>query len=162
MRLLLLLLPLLLWARQLTYDVYVYFFPVGKVEIKLTDEGAYARGYTKEGWRWLYSYDFEFFQNGEKLFLIEVEKGKKKLYEGRRVYEKKPWIPLLIEFLKTGKVRETELFKVKKDKTTLRVVPLKSKKVKEIIIKGGNPPKEIVIKGALEIKLVLKHDEGRD
>jgi len=156
--LLLLLLPALLFPKELVYEVYLFFFPVGEVKIELSEGRALAEGKTKEGWRWLYSYDFKFVQEGDEVLLVEVEKGKKKTYEGKKVYEKKPWIPVVVEYLRTGTVKETDFFKVKRENGTLRVIPLKSKKVKEIVLEGGNPPKEIKIEGKADITLKLKYE----
>jgi len=158
----LLLLFAFVFGRTLTYDVYLYFFKVGKVEIDIRDGKVVARGSTDPSMRWLYSYDFTFTQEGERMLLVEREKGKEKVFRDEEIYEKKPWLPLIVEYMKEGKVRESELFRVKNEGEALVVYPLKSKKVKKVVIKNGKgAPREIVIYGKAKLTLRLR-DEGAD
>ncbi len=140
-----------------TYEVYLLFFRVGEIKINVEKKKAEAEGKTYESWRWLYDYNFKFIQKGKDIFLYEKEGKKKRVLKGRKVYEKKPWIPLIVEYLREGRVSENELFKVKVEKDRLIVIPLKSKKVKRIILYGKGVPEEILIEGSLTLKLKLKN-----
>jgi len=158
---LLLLLKALLFAETYTYEVYLFFFKVGEIKVELGKNEAKAEGHTYKSWRWLYSYDFKFVQKGSKLFLEEIEKKKRKRYEGREVYEKKPWIPVVVEYLKSGRIPDNSLFTLKREKNKVVVLPKRSKRLKKIELFGGKPPRKIVIYGKVMLTLKLK-DERKD
>ena len=129
---------------------------MGEIKITLTQNRAVAEGRTYKSFEWLYRYNFRFLQEGKKIFLYEREKDKERVYEGQEVYEKKPWIPVVVEYLRNGKVQESELFSVRREGEKVIVIPKKSKKVKRIILYGGKIPKKIKIYGKLTITLILK------
>jgi len=147
------------FSKTFHYDVYVFFFRVGEIKIQIDKDKSYAEGRTLKSMRWLYSYDFKFYENRGEMKLYEREKGKVRIFGKEKIYEKKPWIPLLVEYLKTGKVSGNDLFKVKKEANNLIVIPLKSKRVKKIVIKGKEIPKEVVIYGKIKVKLKLRNDK---
>ncbi|AAC07489.1 hypothetical protein [Aquifex aeolicus] len=147
------------FSKTFYYDVYVFFFRVGEIKIQIDKEKSYAEGKTLESMKWLYSYDFRFYEEKGDMKLYEREKEKVRVFGKDKIYEKKPWIPLLVDYLKTGKVKENNLFKVKKEGNKFIVIPLKSKRVKKIILKDGKVPKEIVIHGKVKIKLKLRKAE---
>ncbi|GAB6065389.1 hypothetical protein JCM9492_04810 [Aquifex pyrophilus] len=157
MRLLLLLLLIsFTFPLTATYEVYLFFFKVGEIKVHVEKDKALAEGKTYETWRWLYDYNFKFIQRGKEITLYEREGRKEKVLKGEKVYEKKPWIPLIVEYLRDGKVRKSELFKVKEEKGRLVVIPLKSKRVKRVILYGKGVPKEILIEGKVSLNLKLK------
>ncbi|HIQ48264.1 MAG TPA: hypothetical protein EYH58_01315, partial [Aquifex aeolicus] len=133
--LIILLLFSLSFSKTIIYDVYLYFFKVGNVRIELKNNETYAEGKTLEAMRWLYTYDFKFVQKGNEMFLYEREKNKERIFNKEDVYRKKPWLPLIVEFIREGKIKETNLFKVKDKVEFLEVFPTNSKKIKKIIIK---------------------------
>ena len=158
--LIILLLFSLSFSKTIIYDVYLYFFKVGNVRIELKNNETYAEGKTLESMSWLYTYNFKFVQKGNEVFLYEREKNKERIFNKEDVYRKKPWLPLIVEFIKEGSIRETNLFKVKDKVEFLEVFPTNSKKIKKIIIKrdfkNKNIPKEIIIYGKVKLSLKLK------
>ncbi len=156
--LILLLFSALVLAKSYTYEVYLFFFRVGEIKVELKEDGATAEGRTYEGWRWLYSYDFKFLQKGDRILLYEREKGKERRYEGKEVYEKKPWIPVVVEYLRSGKIPDNDLFTLKEEKNRVLVIPKKSKRLKKIELYGGRPPREIVIYGKVKLTLRLRDE----
>ncbi len=154
--LILLFLISLSFSKTLTYGVKVLWFEVGEIKIVLTEDKAFAEGKTYESFEWLYRYNFKFVWDKEKIYLYEKEKNRERVYEGSKIYEKKPWIPVVVEYLRNGKVKETELFSVKQEGNKIVVIPKKKKKLKKIVIYGKGIPKEIKIYGKLTITLILK------
>ena len=144
------------FSRTLTYGVKVFWFEVGKIKITITKDRAVAEGRTYKSFEWLYKYNFKFIQEKGKILLLEKENGKERIYEGRKVYEKKPWIPVVVEYLRNGRIRENGMFKIKREGDRLIVLPTKSKKLKKIIIYGKGIPKKIEIRGKITITLILK------
>lgn len=154
--LLLLLLVSFAFSKTITYGVKVLWFEVGEIKITLTQDKAVAEGRTYKSFEWLYRYNFRFVWDRENIFLYEREKDRERIYKGKRVYEKKPWIPIVVEYLRNGRVKESELFSVKREGNKVLVIPKKSKKVKKIVIYGERTPKKIKIYGKLTITLILK------
>ena len=144
------------FSKTLTYGVKVLWFEVGEIKIVLTEDKALAEGKTYKSFEWLYRYNFKFVWDKEKIYLYEREKNKERVYEGKKVYEKKPWIPVVVEYLRSGKVKETELFSVKQERDKIVVIPKKKKKLKKIVIYGKGIPQKIKIYGKLTITLILK------
>ena len=144
------------FAKTLTYGVKVLWFEVGEIKIVLTEEKALAEGKTYKSFEWLYRYNFKFVWDKNNIYLYEREKNKERVYKGKKVYEKKPWIPIVVEYLRSGKVKESELFSVKSEGDRIIVIPKKSKKLKKIVIYGQKVPKKIKIYGKLTITLILK------
>ncbi|RUM31395.1 MAG: hypothetical protein DSY42_02805 [Aquifex sp.] len=157
---LILLLFSLSFSKTIIYDVYLYFFKVGNVKIELKDNETYAEGKTSEGMSWLYTYDFKFVQKGNEMFLYEREKNKERIFRREDVYRKKLWLPLIVEFIKEGRIKETNLFKVKDKGKFLEVFPTNSKRIQKIVIKrdlkSKNIPQEIIIYGKVKLSLKLK------
>jgi len=147
------------FSKTFYYDVYVLFFRVGEIKIQIEKNKSYAEGKTLKSMSWLYSYNFKFYEEKGDMKLYENEKGRVKVFGKEKIYEKKPWIPLLVEYLKSGKIVENNIFKVKREENNLVVIPLKSKRVKKILIKDGKIPREIIIYGRVKIKLKLKKAE---
>ncbi|WP_461829762.1 hypothetical protein [Aquifex sp.] len=154
--LILLLLVSLSFSKTITYGVKVLWFEVGEIKVILTQDKAVAEGKTYKSFEWLYRYNFKFVWKRNKIYLYEREKDKERVYEGNQVYEKKPWIPIVVEYLRSGKVKESKLFSVKREGNKIIVIPKKSKKVKKIVLYGGKIPKKIKIYGKLTITLILK------
>ncbi len=144
------------FSKTIVYGVKVLWFEVGEIRIRLTEDKAYAEGRTYKSFGWLYRYNFRFVWDRDRVFLYEREKDRERVYEGRKVYEKKPWIPVVVEYLRRGKVKESELFSVKREGKEIVVVPKKSRRLRKIVIYGNGVPKRIKIYGKLTITLVLK------
>lgn len=148
------------FSKTIIYDVYLYFFKVGNVKIQLKDNETYAEGKTSKDIRWLYTYDFKFIQKGNEMFLYEREKNKERIFKREDIYRKKPWLPLVIEFIKEGSIKGANLFKVKDKGAFMEVFPTNSKRIKKIVIKKGlknrNIPGEIIIYGKVKLRLKLR------
>ena len=157
MRLLIfLLLVSLSFSKTLTYGVKVLWFEVGEIKIVLTKDRALAEGRTYKSFEWLYRYNFKFVWEKDRIYLYEREKDRERVYEGKKVYEKKPWIPIVVEYLRNGKVKKTDIFSVKQEGDKIVVIPKKKKKLKKIVIYGKGTPEKIKIYGKLTITLILK------
>ena len=155
--LLIFLLISLSFSKTITYDVYVLFFKVGEIKIKLNKNYAYAEGRTVNGWELIYSYNFKFIQEGKKLELYEKEKGKERIYKGKKVIEKKPWIPLIVEYLQRGKVEKTQDYRIVEKENRIEIYPKKSKRLKKVYIYGSRIPERIEIYGKVKIILKLRN-----
>ncbi len=142
------------------YKVYYSFIPVGKIIFKWEKDNIEVKGSVYPYLKFLYDYNFVFESRGNDFSLIEREGGKLKVYKKEDIYRKKPWLPLVVKFLKTRKADENGKFypyKLEVEDKKYIIYPLKSKKVKRIeIIFDGNIkfPKEIRIYGNHYIKLV--------
>lgn len=152
-------------AKQVFYKSSVYGINVGEVVIEEQKGEIYVNGSTYRGVSWLYNYSFKFKSEGNNYYLFENENGKQKIYTNAKIYKKKAWLPILVNFIKFGKVDKNISsyypFKLKitnldKDLTKYTIIPTKSKKVKKIeftVGKKDNFPLRIFIDGKIDITL---------
>ncbi len=149
------------FAKEALYKVYYGFLPVGEVVLKWNKDDIYVKGKVYDYLSFIYDYDFEFKWSDNDVFLYEKENGKKKVYRGKKLYEKKPWLPLLVKFLKTKKPDEKAKdfpYRLKIEGNKFIIFPIHSKKVSKIVVyfkdKEDIFPEKIKIYGKHYIKLV--------
>ncbi|NPA17012.1 hypothetical protein [Persephonella sp.] len=143
------------------YKVYVYFLPVGEVVFDIRGDRATVKGETYKSLRWIYNYTFRFEASPEGYFLYEKENKKEKVYKNQQIEKKKPWLPLIVKYIMEGKKPDTENdphfpYKIEEKGDRVIIYPLKSKKVKKIIIKlskNSRLPEKIDIEGKIDITL---------
>ncbi len=144
---------------EAVYKAYYGFIPIGTVEFKWNDKKIKVEGKVYPYLRFIYDYNFLFEVKDNDFFLYEKENKKIRKYTKEKILEKKPWLPLIVKFLKTKKADEKGKiypYKLKKEGNTYIIYPLKSKKVKKIVLifdKDDKFPKKIKIYGKYFIKL---------
>jgi hypothetical protein len=145
-------------AKEVKYNTYVYGINVGKITIKQNGNNITVEGKTRRAISWLYNYAFKFKANGNKYYLYERENGKPKVYTNTKIYQKKAWLPLLVDFIRYGEIKKNAHypFNLRKSGTKYIILPTKSKKVKRIEFKIGKQdrfPTEIFIDGKVDIRI---------
>ncbi len=144
-------------CEEIIYKTYLGSIPVGEIKIIVSNDEVTAEGSTYPYISWLYSYNFRFYMNRENITLYERENKKEKVFKKDKIYEKKPWLPLIIEYILYGKNSNSDLYpiKVEKKKDKYFIYPLKSKKVKKIVmyIDKSRFPSKIDIDGKYHIIL---------
>ncbi len=141
------------------YKVYYGFIPIGTVEFKWKKDEIKVEGKVYPYLRFIYDYNFVFEAKDNDFFLYEKENNKIRKYTKEKILKKKPWLPLIVKFLRTRKADErgkTYPYRLEKKGNTYIIYPLKSKKVKKIVLVFGKDerfPKEIKIYGKYFIKL---------
>ncbi len=141
------------------YKAYVYFIPVGEITFDIKKDSAIVKGETYKSLRWLYNYTFRFEASKEGYFLYEKENRKEKVYRDEQIKKKKPWLPLIVKYIMEGKsVKDDKSFpyKVERSKDRVIIYPLKSKRVKRIVMlvkNGSRLPEKIEIEGKIDITL---------
>ncbi len=152
-------------AKQVFYKSSVYGVNVGEVVIEEQGNRIYVNGSTYRGISWLYNYSFKFKSDGKNYYLFENENGKQKIYTNEKIYQKKAWLPILVDFIKSGKVNKNissyypfrlKITDLGNNLTKYTIIPTKSKKVKKIeftVGKKDNFPLKIFIDGKLDITL---------
>ncbi|NPA58348.1 MAG: DUF3108 domain-containing protein [Aquificae bacterium] len=161
-----LLLFFLIWsfsfsAEKGVYKVYVYFLPVGEIVFEIEGNKAVVQGETYKSLRWLYNYTFRFEASEDGYFLYEKENKKEKVYRNEEIEKKKPWLPLIVKYILEGKKPDSENdqrfpYRIEEKGDTVVIYPLKSKKVKKIIVKlskNSRLPEEIKIEGKVNLTL---------
>ncbi|WP_457641664.1 hypothetical protein [Persephonella sp.] len=146
------------FGEKAIYKTYVGSIPVGEIQIVIEKNKVKAFGNTHPYISWLYNYTFRFEVNGSNYILYEKENKKEKVYKNEKIYEKKPWLPLIIDFIRYGKKPKNSIypFKIEKKENIYIIYPFKSKSVKKIILKTGsdnNFPEVIDIDGRYHIIL---------
>ena len=97
-----LLLPLIIFAQSVTYEVYFRIFSAGKIEINFSPDRVEVRGKSGGIIGWFYNYRLFMvydFKNPENTFMTEEENGKKKTYNFKKILKKKSWLPLVVKLL---------------------------------------------------------------
>ncbi len=143
------------------YKAYVYFIPVGEITFDIKKDSAVVKGETYKSLRWLYNYTFRFEASKEGYFLYEKENKKEKVYRDEQIKKKKPWLPLIVKYIMEGKDVSPEKdrnfpYKIEKQKNKVIIYPLKSKRVKRIVMllkNGSRLPEKIEIEGKIDITL---------
>lgn len=143
------------------YKVYVFFIPVGEITFNIQKNTALVKGETYKSLRWLYNYTFKFEANDKGYFLYEKENKKEKVYKNQEIEKKKPWLPLIVKYITEGRKPDSKddnhfPYKIVESKNNVIIYPLKSKKVKKIVIKNSKHqklPEEIFIEGKINITL---------
>jgi len=143
------------------YKVYVYIIPVGEVVFEIKQNRAIVKGETYKSLRWLYNYTFRFEATPDGYFLYEKENNKEKVYKNQQIEKKKPWLPLIVKYILEGKKPDTDKdphfpYRIEEKDDTVIIYPLKSKKVKKIVIKlskNSRLPEKIEIEGKMDITL---------
>ena len=146
-------------AKEILYKSKVYGISIGDVVIRDNGNKIIVEGSTYKGLSWLYNYSFKFKAEGDNYYLYENENGKEKVYTNEKIYQKKAWLPILVDFIRYGKIRKNTYypFKLKIKENKYIIIPLKSKKVKRIEFKVGKSdryPLEIFIDGKIDITIV--------
>lgn len=149
------------FAEKGIYKAYVYFIPVGEITFNIEENKAFVIGKTYEGLRWLYNYTFRFEASSDGYFLYENENGKEKVYKNQEIMKKKSWLPLIVKYILEGKKPDPEKdksfpYKIVEEKNQIVIYPLKSKKVKKILITQSTKsrlPEKIKIYGKVRITL---------
>jgi hypothetical protein len=150
-------------SKEVIYDTSVYGINVGNIVIKENGNHIFVEGKTRSAISWLYNYAFKFEAKGDKYYLYENENGKQKVYTNEKIFEKKAWLPLLVDFIRYGEIRKNihYPFKLIVKGNKYIIIPLKSKKVKKIEFVVGKKdrfPLEIFIDGKVDI--TIKRKEG--
>ena len=156
-----LLLYLFAFAEKGVYKAYVYFLPVGEITFDIQDKKAFVKGETYSSFRWIYNYTFRFEASEKGYFLYEKENKKEKVYKNEQILKKKPWLPLIVKYILEGKKPDPEKdknfpYKIVEKGDRVIIYPLKSKKVKKIILKlskNSRLPEKIEIEGKIDITL---------
>ena len=146
-------------AKDILYKSKVYGISVGDVVIKDNGKTIKVEGSTYKGLSWLYNYSFKFKAEGDNYYLYENENGKQKVYTNEKIYQKKAWLPILVDFIRYGEVRKNIYypFKLKIVGNKYIIIPLKSKKVKKIEFTVGKKdryPLRIFIDGKIDITII--------
>lgn len=149
------------YAEKGVYKAYVYFIPVGEITFSLEKDRILVKGETYKSLRWIYNYTFRFEANNSGYYLYEKENKKEKIYKNKQIEEKKPWLPLIVKYIKEGKKPDSDKdpdfpYRIEEKGDTVFIYPLKSKKVKKIILKlskNSRLPEKIEIDGKIDIKL---------
>ncbi len=149
------------FAEKGVYKVYVYFFPVGEVTFDIQNNKAFVKGETYPSFRWIYNYTFRFEASEKGYFLYEKENKKEKVYKNEQILKKKPWLPLIVKYILEGQKPDPEKdknfpYKIIEKGDRVIIYPLKSKKVKKIILKlskNNRLPEKIEIEGKIDITL---------
>ena len=149
------------YAENGVYKAYVYFIPVGEITFHLEKDKVTVRGETYKSLRWIYNYTFRFEANNSGYFLYEKENKKEKIYRDKKIEEKKPWLPLIVKYIKEGKKPDSDKdpdfpYRIEERENTVFIYPLKSKKVKKITLKlskNSRLPEKIDIEGKIDITL---------
>ena len=159
---LLLFFPILLWGKEVKYEVFYGFFPAGKIKIIFEPQEVVVKGKSSGLLGLFYKYRLYMVYNlrePQKSFMEERENGKERRYNYKKILRKKPWLPLVIKLLLTHrgfvpnhpiKVEGLEIIpkKVEGDDYIFEVKG--SKKVKVITLYGwkeGEFPHRIVVEG---------------
>ncbi|MDQ7055643.1 MAG: hypothetical protein Q9M89_03810 [Persephonella sp.] len=143
------------------YRAYVYFIPVGEITFDVKKDKAFVKGETYKSLKWLYNYTFRFEANSDGYFLYEKENKKEKIYKDEQIKKKKPWLPLIVKYIMEGKKPDSEKdrnfpYRIERQKDRVIIYPLKSKKVKKIVMllkNGSRLPERIEIEGKIDITL---------
>ncbi len=149
-------------AKEAVYKAYYGFLPIGEVTFKWEGNRIDIKGSVYSYLKFVYDYNFEFKAVDNDFYLYEKENKKIREFKKEEIYRKKPWLPLLVKFLKTKKADEKGKlypYKLEKDGNKYIIYPLKSKKVSKIVVvfdKDKDFPKEIRIYGKHYIKLKRK------
>ncbi len=149
------------YAEDGVYKAYVFFIPVGEITFHLEKDKVLVKGETYKSLRWIYNYTFRFEANSDGYFLYEKENKKEKIYKNKKIEEKKPWLPLIVKYIKEGKKPDSDKdpdfpYRIEEKKDTVFIYPLKSKKVKKITLKlskNSRLPEKIEIDGKIDITL---------
>ena len=145
------------FGKTAVYRAYYSFFPIGKITFNWDNDRIEVHGEVYPYLKSFYNYDFKFVAQDNDFFLYEHENSKVRVYKGEKLYKKKPWLPLIVQFLKTRKAKINSDFpyRVKKEGNKYIVYPLKSKKVKKIEVVFGKSdfPEYIRIYGKHYIKM---------
>jgi len=151
------------------YKVYALGIGVGEVYFIKKDNKIEARGQTYPSLRFLYNYDFVYLEQNDYKALYEKEKEKEKIYENQEIYEKKPWLPIISQFFKSG-LKEDDILnmkikindapvKISKQDTASEYVYIfepqnsKTKRITIYINKNEDVPYLIEIEGKVNITL---------
>ncbi|WP_457644380.1 hypothetical protein [Persephonella sp.] len=144
-------------ADEVIYRTFLGSIPVGEVKISVKEESVTAEGSTYPYISWLYSYNFKFVMDKDNFYLYEKENEKEKIFDKEKIYEKKPWLPLVVEYIMFGKNTSSDLYpiKIEKKDNIYVIYPLKSKRVKKIVmhIDESRFPLKIDIDGKYHIVL---------
>ena len=147
------------FADEALYKAYYGFIPIGTIEFKWNKNVIKVEGKVYPYLRFIYDYNFIFEAKDNDFFLYEKENKKVREYTKEKIFKKKPWLPLIVKFLKTRKADENGEkypYKLEKKGNTYIIYPLKSKKVKKIVLVFGKDkkfPEKIKIYGKYFIKL---------
>jgi len=145
------------YSEETIYKTYLGSIPVGEIKISLSEKKVTAEGSTYPYISWLYSYNFKFVMDGADFYLYERENEKEKKFDRKKIYEKKPWLPLIVEYIMYGKNSNSDLYPIKVEKkgSIYVIYPLKSKRVKKIVmyIDKSRFPLKIDIDGRYHIVL---------
>ena len=152
---------LISYAEKGVYRAYVYFIPVGEITFNLEKDKVLVKGETYKSLRWIYNYTFRFEANKDGYFLYEKENKKEKIYKNKQIEKKKPWLPLIVKYIKEGKKPDPDKdldfpYRIEEKGDTVFIYPLKSKKVKKIrlkLSKNSRLPEKIEIEGKIDITL---------
>jgi len=151
------------------YELYLSYFPAGKISIEEKNGKVFVKGKSTGLVSWFYRYRLRLIydlKNPAGTFMEEEENGKRRFYDFDKLMKKKPWLPVVVELLtQRGEVPEELTVGGLKIVLTKRVgndwyfAVYGSKNVKEVILKGwkvGEFPKEIVVDGKKEVRLLKK------
>ena len=158
MRFLLLLFPLIVFSKSVTYRVYFGFFPAGVIKIFFQNSTVRVEGKSGGFVGLFYKYRFLMvynLKNPRKSFLKEKENGKRRFFNYQRILKKKSWLPLVVEILTRGNFNsqslkvgqyEVKLLSKKGNSYTFRVLgSKKTKTIKMLNWKRGHFPEKIEI-----------------
>ncbi len=154
------------FGKTAIYRAYFGFIPVGEIKFIWDNDTILVKGNVYSYLKSFYNYDFEFRAADNDFFLYEHENRKVRVYKGEKLYQKKPWLPLIVNFLKTGKEDKNSVYpyRLKKEGKNFIIYPLKSKKVKKIVLKmeeNSRFPVSIRIYGKHYIKLEKIKEKGK-
>ncbi|WP_457623385.1 hypothetical protein [Persephonella sp.] len=132
--LIVLLIPFCVFSEEVLYKTYLGSIPVGEIKITIEKNRVVAEGSTYHYISWLYNYNFRFIKEDNNYLLYEKENKKEKIYKKDKIFEKKPWLPLIVEYILYGKNSSSDIYPIKIEKkgNTYIIFPLKSKRVKKI------------------------------
>lgn len=153
------------------YKVYALGIGVGEVYFIKKDNKIEARGQTYSSLKFLYNYDFVYLEQNDYKALYEKEKEKEKIYENQKIYEKKPWLPIISQFFK-GNIKEEDIlnmeikindapvkiYKKSKESNNIYIFEPQKSKTKRILVhikETEDIPSMIEIEGKINITLVL-------
>lgn len=151
------------------YRVSAFGLNIGEAYFSAKEGKIEVRGQTYKKFRFIYSYDFFFVDQGDYMALYEKEKDKERVYQNEEIYEKKPWLPIISMFFK-GNISDDKILNMKIQINNAPVVikktedeyqkifyflPVESKikKISVYIKKGESLPYRIDIEGKTDISL---------
>ncbi|NPA53305.1 MAG: hypothetical protein GXO21_01405 [Aquificae bacterium] len=149
-------------GKEAIYKVYYGFLPIGEIKFKWEEKQLYIKGNVYSYLKFVYDYNFEFLAKDNDFYLYEKENDKTKTFKKEEIFKKKPWLPLLVQFLQTKKADEKGKYpyKLEKEGNKYIIYPLSSKKVSKIVIvfdEDKQFPKKIKIYGKYFLKLERKN-----